>query len=60
MSGNDGNIQSPDMPMMVISDVFNAGAEMPAANVNNGIQITPPVLNRTGMESLGASGAVRD
>lgn len=60
MSGNNGDIKSPDMPMIVIPDIFNAVPEAPAANTNNGIQITPPVLDRTGMESLGAIGAVRD
>lgn len=57
MAGNSGDIKSPDSPMMLVSDMF--GGMLDAVNqaemtsTNNQINQTPPVTNRTGMESVG-------
>jgi hypothetical protein len=58
MSGNSGDMKSPDMPMMTVSDIFNTSM-MNNQVMTNSINITPEVSNRTGMESVNSNGAIR-
>jgi hypothetical protein len=57
MAGNNGDIKSPDSPMMVVPDMFggmlDTTTQTEMAGSNNSIHQTPPVNNRTGMESVG-------
>lgn len=57
MSGNNGDMQSPDSPMMVVSDIFSGSMDshnqQMQSSSNAMIVQTPDVPDRTGMESVG-------
>jgi hypothetical protein len=51
MSGNNGDIKSPDMPMMVVPDMF--GADFDSANESG-------LSDRDAMSTFVANGDVRN